>query len=93
MNIAIVIYVIPNINFSLDSWPATPHDRFASVVHRHMLRRNRDGILLFCSDEDTANAAASAITFPMLFLGGTFIPRATMPDYLQNVARLLPLRT
>jgi len=58
-----------------------------------MLRRNRDGILLFCSDEDTANAAASATTFPMLFLAGTFIPRETMPDYLQTVAKLLPLRT
>ena len=56
-----------------------------------MLRR--DDLLLFCTDENAANVAASAITFPMLFLAGTFIPRETMPDYLQTVAKLLPLRT
>jgi len=58
-----------------------------------MLRQNRDDLLLFCTDENAANAAASATTFPMLFLAGTFIPRETMPDYLQTVAKLLPLRT
>jgi len=58
-----------------------------------MLRQNRDDLLLFCADENAANAAASAITFPMLFLASTFIPRETMPDYLQTVAKLLPLRT
>jgi ABC-type uncharacterized transport system permease subunit len=89
MNIAIVIYVIPNINFSLDSWPATPMT-VASVLHHHMLRR--DDLLLFWIDENAANVAAIAITFPMLFLSGTFIPRGTMPDHLQTVAKLLPLR-
>ena len=56
-----------------------------------MLRR--DDLLLFCTDENAANVAASAITSPMLFLAGTFIPRETMPDYLQTAAKLLPLRT
>jgi ABC-2 type transport system permease protein len=36
----------------------------------------------FVKDEDAANAAASAITFPMMFLAGTFIPLETMPEYL-----------
>ncbi len=48
-------------------------------------------IARFVKDEDAANAAASAITFPMMFLAGTFIPLETMPEYLQTVAKLLPL--
>jgi ABC-2 type transport system permease protein len=48
-------------------------------------------IARFVKDEDAANAAASAVTFPMLFLAGTFIPLETMPDYLQIVAKFLPL--
>jgi ABC-2 type transport system permease protein len=45
----------------------------------------------FVKDEDAANAAASAITFPMMFLAGTFIPLETMPEYLQTIAQILPL--
>jgi ABC-2 type transport system permease protein len=48
-------------------------------------------IARFVKDEDAANAAASAVTFPMLFLAGTFIPLETMPEYLQIVAKFLPL--
>lgn len=48
-------------------------------------------IARFVKDEDAANAAASAVTFPMLFLAGTFIPLETMPDYLQTIAKFLPL--
>ena len=31
------------------------------------------------------------ITFPMMFLSGTFFPVSQMPAYLQNVAHVLPL--
>ena len=31
------------------------------------------------------------ITFPMMFLSGTFFPVSQMPAYLQNVAHALPL--
>jgi ABC-2 type transport system permease protein len=48
-------------------------------------------IARFVKDEDAANAAASAVTFPMLFLAGTFIPLEAMPDYLQTIAKFLPL--
>ena len=48
-------------------------------------------IARFVKDEDAANAAASAITFPMLFLAGTFVPIESMPSYLQAVAKVLPL--
>jgi ABC-2 type transport system permease protein len=42
-------------------------------------------------EEDQANAAGSAVTFPMMFLSGTFFPLASMPVALQAVARVLPL--
>ena len=70
-----------------------PHDRFASVVGTICVTGIGMIIARFVKDEDAANAAAGAITFPMLFLAGTFIPLETMPDYLQTVAKLLSLRT
>jgi len=48
-------------------------------------------IARFVKDGDAATAAASSITMPMLFLSGTFIPIESMPDYLQAVAKVLPL--
>jgi ABC-2 type transport system permease protein len=45
----------------------------------------------FVRDEDAANAAANAVTFPMFFLAGTFIPIESMPAYIQPIARALPL--
>ncbi len=45
----------------------------------------------FVRDEDAANAAANAVTFPMFFLAGTFVPIESMPAYLQPIARALPL--
>lgn len=59
------------------------------------------GILLFVSmgmligmvskDPESASAIANAIGFPMMFLSGTFFPLEMMPDFLQGVARVLPL--
>lgn len=34
---------------------------------------------------------ANIITFPMMFLSGTFFPRFLMPEWLQNVSAFLPL--
>ncbi len=45
----------------------------------------------FVKDADGAEAAANAITFPMMFLAGTFWPRETMPDILKVVSNYLPL--
>lgn len=42
-------------------------------------------------EEDQANAAGSAVNFPMIFLSGTFFPLESMPPFLQAVARVLPL--
>ncbi|MBN2603182.1 MAG: ABC transporter permease [Candidatus Thermoplasmatota archaeon] len=45
----------------------------------------------FVKDEETADMAGGAITFPMMFLAGTFFPLDQMPSFLQTFAQILPL--
>lgn len=45
----------------------------------------------FVKEEETADTAAGAITFPMMFLAGTFFPLQQMPAFLQAFAQVLPL--
>ncbi|HVQ01614.1 MAG TPA: ABC transporter permease [Candidatus Thermoplasmatota archaeon] len=45
----------------------------------------------FVKEEETADTAGGAISFPMMFLAGTFFPLEQMPQFLQVVARVLPL--
>ncbi|MFW6304607.1 MAG: ABC transporter permease [Candidatus Saliniplasma sp.] len=45
----------------------------------------------FVKEEETADSAAGAITFPQMFLAGTFFPLEVMPSYLSSFARVLPL--
>ncbi|MFH1102128.1 MAG: ABC transporter permease [Methanobacteriota archaeon] len=45
----------------------------------------------FVKEEETADTAAGAISFPMMFLAGTFFPLEQMPAFLQMFARILPL--
>ncbi len=45
----------------------------------------------FVKEEETADMAGGAITFPMMFLSGTFFPFEQMPSYLQLIAQGLPL--
>jgi len=40
---------------------------------------------------ETAAVAGNVITFPMMFLSGTFFPISLMPMYLQQFAHVLPL--
>ncbi|HLN88554.1 MAG TPA: ABC transporter permease [Candidatus Binatia bacterium] len=40
---------------------------------------------------ETAGVIGNIVTFPMMFLSGTFFPISTMPQYLQTVAHGLPL--
>jgi ABC-2 type transport system permease protein len=48
-------------------------------------------IARFVKDPDAADAAANAITFPMMFLSGSFFPLSQMPQFLQTIAQVLPL--
>jgi len=45
----------------------------------------------FVKEEETADMAGGAISFPMMFLAGTFFPLDQMPQFLQGFARVLPL--
>lgn len=45
----------------------------------------------FVRDEESAGMAGGAVTFPMMFLAGTFFPLEQMPEFLQTVAQILPL--
>ena len=45
----------------------------------------------FVKEEETADTAGGAISFPMMFLAGTFFPLEQMPEFLQEFARILPL--
>ena len=40
---------------------------------------------------ETAGIIGNIVTFPMMFLGGTFFPISTMPQYLQDIAHIMPL--
>ncbi len=40
---------------------------------------------------ETAGVIGNIVTFPMMFLAGTFFPISSMPDYLQMFAHVLPL--
>ncbi len=45
----------------------------------------------FVKDEESAGMAGGAVTFPMMFLAGTFFPLEQMPEFLQTIAKILPL--
>jgi ABC-2 type transport system permease protein len=59
------------------------------------------GPMMFCSlgmlvgtitkSVETASVIGNIITFPMMFLSGTFFPISLMPEYLRNIAHVLPL--
>ena len=40
---------------------------------------------------ETAGVIGNIVTFPMMFLSGTFFPISSMPQYLQTTAHVLPL--
>jgi len=48
-------------------------------------------IARFVKDPEGADAAANVITFPMMFLSGTFFQLSQMPQFLQTIAQVLPL--
>jgi len=42
-------------------------------------------------EPETAGVIGNIVTFPMMFLSGTFFPISIMPHYLQTIAHVLPL--
>jgi ABC-2 type transport system permease protein len=45
----------------------------------------------FVKEAQSAAAAANAISFPMMFLSGSFFPLEMMPGFMRTIARMLPL--
>jgi len=45
----------------------------------------------FVKDEESAGMAGGAVTFPMMFLAGTFFSLESMPGFLQTIAKVMPL--
>jgi ABC-2 type transport system permease protein len=45
----------------------------------------------WAKNERQAAPLSNIITFPMMFLSGTFFPRFMMPEWLQNISAFLPL--
>jgi ABC-2 type transport system permease protein len=48
-------------------------------------------ITRFVKEAESAQAAANAVMFPMMFLSGTFFQMEMMPGFLQTIAKFLPL--
>lgn len=82
----LVSYAVFDVNLHLDGWLLVfiLLDVFAFVGIGMILTR-------FVREAQSAAAAANAISFPMMFLSGSFFPIELMPGFLQQIARILPL--
>jgi len=82
----LVSYAVFDVNLHITAWlPAfVALDVFAFVGIGMILTR-------FVKEAQSAAAAANAISFPMMFLSGSFFPIELMPSFLQTLAKTLPL--
>ena len=82
----LVSYAVFDVKLHLDAWLLAfiLLDVFAFVGIGMILTR-------FVKEAQSAAAAANAISFPMMFLSGSFFPIELMPEFLQKFAKILPL--
>ena len=82
----VVSYSVFHVTLHINAWlPAfILLDVFAFVGIGMILTR-------FVKEAQSAAAAANAISFPMMFLSGSFFPIELMPGFLQKFAKTLPL--
>ena len=82
----LVSYAVFDANLHINGWlPAfVLLNVFAFVGIGMILTR-------FAREAQSAAAAANAISFPMMFLSGSFFPIELMPGFLQTIAKMLPL--
>jgi len=82
----LVSYAVFDVSLHIDAWLLVfiLLDVFAFVGIGMILAR-------FVKEAQSAAAAANAISFPMMFLSGSFFPIELMPGFLQKFARTLPL--
>ncbi|MGC2063120.1 MAG: ABC transporter permease [Thermodesulfovibrionales bacterium] len=82
----LVSYAVFDVSLHIDVWlPAfILLDVFAFVGTGMILTR-------FVKEAQSAAAASNAISYPMMFLAGSFFPIELMPGLLQKIAKKLPL--
>jgi ABC-2 type transport system permease protein len=82
----LVSYAVFSVRLQINAWLPLfiVLDVFAFVGIGMILTR-------FATEAESAAAAANAISFPMMFLSGSFFPLDMMPGFVQTVARTLPL--
>ncbi len=82
----LVSYVVFDVSLHIDAWlfGFVLLDVFAFVGTGMILTR-------FVKEAQSAAASANAISYPMMFLSGSFFPIELMPGFLQKIARTLPL--
>jgi len=86
MAMLLVSYAVFRVRLQINAWLPVfiVLDVFAFVGIGMILTR-------FAKEAESAAAAANAISFPMMFLSGSFFPLEMMPGFMQTVARILPL--
>jgi ABC-2 type transport system permease protein len=79
-------YAVFHVHLQINAWLPLfiALDVFAFVGIGMILTR-------FAREAESASAAANAISFPMMFLSGSFFPLEMMPSFMQTLARILPL--
>ncbi|MGD0237694.1 MAG: ABC transporter permease [Syntrophorhabdales bacterium] len=86
MAMLLVSYAVFSVSLRINGWLPLfiVLDVFAFVGIGMILTR-------FAKEAESAAAAANAISFPMMFLSGSFFPLDMMPGFMRSVARTLPL--
>jgi ABC-2 type transport system permease protein len=86
MAMLLVSYAVFSVSLRINGWLPLfiVLDVFAFVGIGMILTR-------FAKEAESAAAAANAISFPMMFLSGSFFPLEMMPGFMRTVARTLPL--
>src|SRR5208283_4370968 len=86
MAMLLVSYAVFRVRLQINAWLPVfiVLDVFAFVGIGMILTR-------FAKEAQSAAAAANAISFPMMFLSGSFFPLEMMPGFMRTVARILPL--
>jgi ABC-2 type transport system permease protein len=82
----LVSYAVFDVSLHINAWLVAfvLLDVFAFVGTGMILTR-------FVKEAQSAAAAANAVSYPMMFLSGSFFPIELMPELLQKIARTLPL--
>jgi ABC-2 type transport system permease protein len=82
----LVSYAVFDVNLHIDAWlPAfVLLDVIAFVGIGMILTR-------FVKEAQSAAAASNAVSYPLMFLSGSFFPIELMPGMLQKIAKALPL--